>query len=184
MAWSNAHAHRPTFAPMREDPLGDREWMPERALTTPEALTAAGQGGDRLRIAAPARAAHRAHEEANQREDDRGHKNSIPGKTRSGPFLTRGSFVWGGPCEVPLTLTPGGHQRCHLRERGVPLCMGVSLSALSAGQRLTGGRSWTARRSRRASVPRPPTRSCTMRQERPIPPCVASASFSSRPWAA
>jgi hypothetical protein len=61
---------------MLYDTLVHLDRMPSRELSTPEELTAAWQGGDRLLIAATARASHRSQDEATQREHDSGKKTA------------------------------------------------------------------------------------------------------------
>jgi hypothetical protein len=56
MARSKAHEHLHTRSPMLYDPLVHLELMPYRELATPEALPAALQGVDRLRLDATERA--------------------------------------------------------------------------------------------------------------------------------
>jgi len=89
MARSKAHDHLHTFSPIRYATLVHLELMPSRALTTPEEVKAALQGGDRLLIDATARADPRSPDDAKQRAHDRGKKNRLRGKSRSCPFLTR-----------------------------------------------------------------------------------------------
>ena len=66
--------------------------MPYRELGTPDDLTAALNGVDRLIIDATERAYHRSQDDAKQREHYSGKKNSIRCKTRSCPCLTSLSF--------------------------------------------------------------------------------------------
>ena len=74
MARSKAHENLPKLSPMLYDTLGHLELMPYRELATPEALKAALQGVDRLRIEATDRAYPRSQAEAKQREHDSGKK--------------------------------------------------------------------------------------------------------------
>jgi hypothetical protein len=76
MARSKAHANLHKLSPILYDTLVHRELRPYRALTTPEALKAALQGGARLLIEATARAYHRSQNEAKQREHSRGKKTA------------------------------------------------------------------------------------------------------------
>jgi Helix-turn-helix of DDE superfamily endonuclease len=77
MARSKAHANLHKLAPILYDTLVHLALMPYRALTTPEALKAVLQGGDRLRIDATERAYHRSQDDAKHREHYSGKKNSI-----------------------------------------------------------------------------------------------------------
>jgi Helix-turn-helix of DDE superfamily endonuclease len=77
MARSKAHENLHKLSPILYDTLVYLDLMPYRELTTPEALQAALQGGDRLLIDATERAYHRSQDEAKQREHDSGKKNSI-----------------------------------------------------------------------------------------------------------
>ena len=77
MARSKAHETLHKFSPMLYDTLVHLDLMPSRELTTPEALKAALQGGDRLLIDATERAEHRSQDDAKQREHDSGKKHSI-----------------------------------------------------------------------------------------------------------
>ena len=77
MARSKAHENLHTLSPILYDTLVHLALMPYRELSTPEALKAALQGGDRLLIDATERAYHRSQEDAKQREHDSGKKNSI-----------------------------------------------------------------------------------------------------------
>jgi hypothetical protein len=72
MARARAHETLPKLSPMLSDPLGQLELRPDRERATPEELQAALPGGERLRIAATARAYHRSPDEAKQREHDSG----------------------------------------------------------------------------------------------------------------
>jgi hypothetical protein len=83
MARSKAHEHLHKLSPILYDTLVHLDRMPSRELSTPEELKAVLQGGDRLLIDATERAYHRSHDEAKQREHDRGKKNSIRCRTRS-----------------------------------------------------------------------------------------------------
>jgi hypothetical protein len=77
MARSKAHENLHKLSPMLYDTLVYLDLMPYRELTTPAALKAALQGGDRLLIDATERAYHRSQDEAKQREHYSGKKNSI-----------------------------------------------------------------------------------------------------------
>ena len=77
MARSKAHENLHKLSPILYDTLVYLDLMPYRELTTPEALQAALQGGDRLLIDATERAYHRSQDEAKQREHDSGKKNSL-----------------------------------------------------------------------------------------------------------
>ena len=76
MARSKAHEHLYKLSPLLYDTLVHLDLMPYRELTTPEALKAALQGGDRLLIDATERAYHRSHDEATQREYYSGKKTA------------------------------------------------------------------------------------------------------------
>jgi hypothetical protein len=76
MAQSQAHENLHTLAPLRYDTLVYLDLMPSRALTTPEELPAALQGGDRLLLDATERADHRSQDTATQREHDSGKKTA------------------------------------------------------------------------------------------------------------
>ena len=65
------------LSPILYDTLVHLDLMPYRELTTPAALKAALQGGDRLLIDATERAYHRSQDDAKQREHYSGKKNSI-----------------------------------------------------------------------------------------------------------
>ena len=88
MARSKAHEHLHQLSPMLYDTLVHLDLMPYRELSTPEALKAALQGGDRLLIDATERADHRSPEDAKQREHYSGKKNRTRGNIRSCPSLT------------------------------------------------------------------------------------------------
>ena len=77
MARSKAHENLHTLSPLLYDTLVHLDLMPYRELSTPEALKAAWQGGDRLLIDATERAYHRSQDAAKQREHDSGKKTSI-----------------------------------------------------------------------------------------------------------
>ena len=77
MARSKAHENLHTLSPLLYDTLVHLDLMPYRELSTPEALKAALQGGDRLLIDATERAYHRSQDAAKQREHDSGKKTSI-----------------------------------------------------------------------------------------------------------
>jgi len=77
MARSKAHENLHKLLPMLYDTLVHLDLMPYRELSTPAALKAAWQGGDRLLIDATERADHRSQDEAQQREHDSGKKNGI-----------------------------------------------------------------------------------------------------------
>jgi Helix-turn-helix of DDE superfamily endonuclease len=77
MVRSKAHENLHKLSPILYDTLVHLDLMPYRALTTPEALKAGWQGGDRLLIDATARAYHRSQDDAKQREHDSGKKNSL-----------------------------------------------------------------------------------------------------------
>ena len=77
IARSKAHENLHTLSPILYDTLVHLDLMPSRELSTPEALKAALQGGDRLLIDATERAYHRSQADAKQREHDSGKKNSI-----------------------------------------------------------------------------------------------------------
>ena len=74
MARSKAHENLHTLSPLLYDTLVHLDLMPYRELSTPEALKAALQGGDRLLIDATERAYHRSQDAAKQREHDSGKK--------------------------------------------------------------------------------------------------------------
>ena len=76
MARSKAHENLHTLSPLLYDTLVHLDLMPYRELSTPEALKAALQGGDRLLIDATERAYHRSQNEAKQREHYRGKKTA------------------------------------------------------------------------------------------------------------
>src|SRR2546430_7919249 len=76
MARSKAHENLHTLSPILYDTLVHLALMPYRELSTPEALKAALQGGDRLLIDATERAYHRSQNEAKQREHYRGKKTA------------------------------------------------------------------------------------------------------------
>src|SRR5712692_11262678 len=78
MARSRAHENLHKLSPILYDTLVHLELMPYRELATPEELTAALQGVDRLLIDATERAYHRSTDDATQREHYSGKKNSIP----------------------------------------------------------------------------------------------------------
>jgi hypothetical protein len=77
MARSKAHENLHKLSPILYDTLVHLDLMPYRELSTPEALKAALQGGDRLLIDATERAYHRSQEAAKPREHYSGKKNSI-----------------------------------------------------------------------------------------------------------
>jgi len=77
MARSKANENLHKLSPILYDTLVHLDLMPYRELTTPEELTAALQGEERLLIDATERAYHRSQDEAKQREHDSGKKNSI-----------------------------------------------------------------------------------------------------------
>ena len=77
MARSKAHENLHKLSPILYDTLVHLDLMPYRELSTPEALKAALQGGDRLLIDATERAYHRSHDDAKQREHYSGKKNGI-----------------------------------------------------------------------------------------------------------
>src|SRR5207249_12084965 len=77
MARSKDHENLHTLSPLLYDTLVHLDLMPYRELSTPEALKAALQGGDRLLIDATERAYHRSQDDAKQREHYSGKKNSI-----------------------------------------------------------------------------------------------------------
>jgi hypothetical protein len=77
MARSKAHENLHKLSPILDDTLVHLALMPYRELAPPEALQAALQGVDRLRIDATERASHRSADDATQREHDSGKKNSI-----------------------------------------------------------------------------------------------------------
>jgi len=77
MARSKAHENLQKLSPLLYDTLVHLDLMPYRELSTPEALKAAWQGGDRLLIDATERAYHRSQDAAKQREHDSGKKTSI-----------------------------------------------------------------------------------------------------------
>ena len=76
MARSKAHDNLHTLSPMLYDTLVSLDLMPYRELTTPEALQAALQGGDRLLSDATERAYHRSQDDVKQREHDSGKKTA------------------------------------------------------------------------------------------------------------
>src|SRR5712664_177021 len=77
MVRSKAHENLHKLSPILYDTLVHLDLMPYRELSTPEALKAALQGGDRLLIDATERAYHRSQDAAKQREHYSGKKNSI-----------------------------------------------------------------------------------------------------------
>jgi hypothetical protein len=89
MARSKAHENLHKLSPILYDTLVHLALMPDRALTTPEELQAALQGGDRLLIDATERAYHRSQDEAKQRAHDSGKKNSIHCRTPACRCRTR-----------------------------------------------------------------------------------------------
>jgi DDE superfamily endonuclease len=76
MARSKAHENLHKLAPILYETLVHLELMPYRELATPEELTAAWQGMDRLLIDAPERADHRSQDDAKQREHYSGKKTA------------------------------------------------------------------------------------------------------------
>jgi hypothetical protein len=76
MARAKAHENLHRLSPLLYNTLGHLELMPYRELATPEALPAALQGVDRLRIDATERAYPRSQDAAKQREPDRGKKTA------------------------------------------------------------------------------------------------------------
>jgi hypothetical protein len=94
MARSKAHEHLPKFSPILYDTLVHLDLMPYRELTTPEALQAALQGGDRLLIEATERAYHRSQDEATQREHDSGKKTAHVEKHRHVAPAQVDRFSW------------------------------------------------------------------------------------------
>src|SRR2546421_10440697 len=68
MARSRAHENLHKLSPILYDTLVHLELMPYRELATPEELTAALQGVDRLLLDATERAYHRSQDDAKQRE--------------------------------------------------------------------------------------------------------------------
>ena len=76
MARSKAHENLQKLSPILYATLVHLELRASRALATPEEWKAALHGGDRLRIEATARAEHRAHDEAKQREHASGKKTA------------------------------------------------------------------------------------------------------------
>jgi hypothetical protein len=76
MARSKAHENLHTLAPILDDTLVHLALMPSRELPTPEAWKAAWQGEERLLMDATARAEHRSHEDATQREQYSGQKTA------------------------------------------------------------------------------------------------------------
>ena len=89
MARSKAQENLHKLSPILYDTLVHLELMPYREWATPEAFKAALQGVDRLRIDATERADHRSAEDAKQREQDSGKKNSLRGSLRSWRSRTR-----------------------------------------------------------------------------------------------
>jgi hypothetical protein len=77
MARSKAHENLHKLSPVLYDTFVHLDLMPYRELSTPEALKAALQGGDRLLIDATERAYRRSQDDATQREHYSGKKNSI-----------------------------------------------------------------------------------------------------------
>ena len=77
MARSKAHENLHKLSPILSNTLVHLELMPYRELGTPDDLTAALNGLDRLIIDATERAYHRSQEDAKQREHYSGKKNSI-----------------------------------------------------------------------------------------------------------
>jgi hypothetical protein len=76
MARSKANENLHKLSPILYDTLVHLELRPYRELATPEDLTAALQGVDRLLIDATERAYHRSADDANQREHYRGKKTA------------------------------------------------------------------------------------------------------------
>ena len=76
MARSRAHENLHKLSPILYDTLVHLELMPYRELATPEELTAALQGVDRLLIDATERAYHRSQDDAKQREPYSGKKTA------------------------------------------------------------------------------------------------------------
>jgi DDE superfamily endonuclease len=105
MARSKAHENLHKLSPILYDTLVHLDLMPYRELTTPEALKAALQGGDRLLIDATERAYHRSQDDAKQREHYSGKKNSIRCRTRLCRCLTSLWSFLGGPLAVTITTT-------------------------------------------------------------------------------
>jgi Helix-turn-helix of DDE superfamily endonuclease len=76
MARSKAHENLHKLSPILSDTLVALDLMPYRELTTPEELTAALQGEERLLIDATERAYHRSQDDATQREHYSGKKTA------------------------------------------------------------------------------------------------------------
>ncbi len=76
MARSRAHENLHKLSPILYDTLVHLELMPYRELATPEELTAALQGVDRLLLDATERAYHRSQDDAKQREHYSGKKTA------------------------------------------------------------------------------------------------------------
>jgi hypothetical protein len=76
MGRSKANEKLQKLSPILYDTLVELELMPSRELSTPEALTAALQGGDQVLIDATERAYRRAQEDAKQREHYSGKKTA------------------------------------------------------------------------------------------------------------
>jgi hypothetical protein len=76
MARSKANENRHQLSPILYDTLVHLDLMPYRALSTPEDVKAAWQGGDRLLIEATERAYPRSTDHATQREHDSGKKTA------------------------------------------------------------------------------------------------------------
>ena len=76
MARSKAHENLHKLSPILYDTLVHLDLMPYRALSSPEELKAALQGGDRLLLDATARADHRSQDETKQREPYSGKKTA------------------------------------------------------------------------------------------------------------
>ena len=77
MARSKANENLHKLSPILYDTLVHLELMPSREFATPEDVKAALQGVERLLIDATERASHRSTENATQREQYSGKKNSI-----------------------------------------------------------------------------------------------------------
>ena len=82
---SQAQENLPKFSPIFYHTLGHGELRPSRELGTPEDVTAAWHGLDRLILDATARAAHRSQEEAKQQEHSSGKKTAPVEQHGHGP---------------------------------------------------------------------------------------------------
>jgi hypothetical protein len=94
MARSKAHENLHKLSPILYDTLVALDLMPYRELTTPEELTAALQGEERLLIDATERAYHRSQDDATQREQYSGKKTAYVEKHGHVPSGQGDRFPW------------------------------------------------------------------------------------------